>query len=261
MTPSLPTRSIASAISSPIAWSPLAEIVPTWAIMSPVTGFDIFLISLVARSTALSMPRLRAMAFAPAATVFTPSRKIACASTVAVVVPSPATSLVLDATSRTICAPMFSSGSFNSISFATVTPSLVMSGGPKLFSMTTLRPLGPSVTFTALARISTPRNIRSRASCENLTSLAVILDYSRNTSEVLLSEGSGGCLHGGFTLENAENVALLDDEEILAIEFHLAARPFAKQHSVAGLHIERHDLAAVVPGARSDRHDFALHWL
>jgi hypothetical protein len=30
--------------------------------------------------------------------------------------------------------------------------------------MTTLRPLGPSVTFTALARMSTPRSMRSRAS-------------------------------------------------------------------------------------------------
>src|ERR1043166_8802258 len=45
---------------------------------------------------------------------------------VAVVVPSPATSEVFDATSRTICAPMFSSGSFRSISLATVTPSLVI---------------------------------------------------------------------------------------------------------------------------------------
>jgi hypothetical protein len=53
---------------------------------------------------------------APAATVFTPSRKMAWASTVAVVVPSPATSEVFDATSRTICAPMFSSGSCSSIS-------------------------------------------------------------------------------------------------------------------------------------------------
>jgi hypothetical protein len=32
MTPSLPTFSIASAIISPISLSPLAEMVPTWAI-------------------------------------------------------------------------------------------------------------------------------------------------------------------------------------------------------------------------------------
>ena len=53
---------------------------------------------------------------------------MASASTVAVVVPSPATSLVLLATSRTIWAPMFSNGSSSSISLATVTPSLVMVG-------------------------------------------------------------------------------------------------------------------------------------
>src|SRR3974377_2194414 len=45
-----------------------------------------------------------------------------CASTVAVVVPSPATSEVLEATSRTICAPMFSRGSLSSLSFATHNP-------------------------------------------------------------------------------------------------------------------------------------------
>ena len=79
----------------------------------------------------------------PAATDFMPSRTIAWARTVAVVVPSPAMSLVFEATSRTICAPMFSNLSLSSISLATVTPSLVMRGAPKLLSMTTLRPLGP----------------------------------------------------------------------------------------------------------------------
>src|SRR5271168_4794994 len=70
---------------------------------------------------------------------------------VAVVVPSPATSEVFEATSRTIWAPMFSSGSASSISLATVTPSLVMFGPPNFFSRTTLRPLGPRVTLTASA--------------------------------------------------------------------------------------------------------------
>ena len=120
------------------------------------------------------MPRFRSIGFIPAATDFMPSRTIAWASTVAVVVPSPAMSLVFEATSRTICAPMFSNLSLSSISLATVTPSLVMRGAPKLFSMTTLRPLGPSVTFTALARMSTPRMMRSRASRLNFTSLAAI---------------------------------------------------------------------------------------
>src|SRR4051794_11556006 len=39
----------------------------------------------------------------------------------------------------------------------------------------TLRPFGPSVTLTALARMSTPRSMRSRASPENLTSLAAMV--------------------------------------------------------------------------------------
>ena len=79
-------------------------------------------------------------------------------------VPSPAWSLVFEATSRTICAPMFSNLSASSISLATVTPSLVIRGAPNDLSSTTLRPFGPSVTLTALARMSTPRSIRSRAS-------------------------------------------------------------------------------------------------
>ncbi len=79
------------------------------------------------------------------------------------VVPSPALSLVFEATSRTICAPMFSSLPASSTSLATVTPSLVTTGEPHDFSMTTLRPLGPRVTFTASARALTPRRIAARA--------------------------------------------------------------------------------------------------
>ncbi len=71
------------------------------------------------------MPRFKSMGLAPAVTFFKPVRTMACARIVAVVVPSPARSLVLEATSFTIWAPMFSTVSFNSISLATLTPSLV----------------------------------------------------------------------------------------------------------------------------------------
>ncbi len=165
MTPSLPTFFMASARNLPISASPLAEMVPTWAISS----FE------VTASTAMSIPRFRSIGFMPAATDLAPSRTIAAASTVAVVVPSPAASADLEATSRTIWAPMFSNLSSSSISLATVTPSLVMRGAPNDLSSTTLRPLGPSVTFTALLRMSTPRSMRSRASTPNLTSLADIM--------------------------------------------------------------------------------------
>ncbi len=158
---------------SPISFSPLAEMVPTCAISADDFTFLARLaMSAIAASTARSTPRFRSIGFMPAATDLAPSRTIAWASTVAVVVPSPARSLVFEATSRSICAPMFSNLSSSSISLATVTPSLVMRGAPNDFSITTLRPFGPSVTLTALARMSTPRSMRSRASLEKRTSLA-----------------------------------------------------------------------------------------
>ena len=164
ITPSLPTFSIASAMIVPIVASLLAEIVPTWAIILPLTGLLSFLSSSVTTATAFSMPSLRAIGLLPAVTFFRPSRSIAWASTVAVVVPSPATSEVFEATSRTIRAPRFSIGSLRSISFATVTPSLVISGDPNFLSRMTLRPRGPSVTLTASASAFTPRITAARAS-------------------------------------------------------------------------------------------------
>src|SRR5258705_6177379 len=100
---------------------------------------------------------------------------------------------------------MFSNLSSSSISLATVTPSLVMRGAPNDLSSTTLRPLGPSVTGTALVRMSTPRNIRSRASTENFTSLAAILllHYIRMRRRLR------GLLAGGRLIEHAHDVALL----------------------------------------------------
>ena len=164
MTPSLPTFSIASAMIVPIASSLFAEIMPTCAIILPLTGLLTFFSSSTTAATAFSIPSLRFIGLAPAVTFFRPSRSIAWASTVAVVVPSPATSDVFEATSRTIRAPRFSIGSLRSISFATVTPSLVIRGEPNFLSSTTLRPRGPRVTLTASASALTPRMIAARAS-------------------------------------------------------------------------------------------------
>src|SRR3989475_3035681 len=95
------------------------------------------------------MPRLRAIGFAPAATVLTPSLKIDWASTVAVVVPSPATSEVFEATSRTICAPMFWYGSSRPLSLAAPTPALGEGGRPPLLSGTTLGAPGAGAALPA----------------------------------------------------------------------------------------------------------------
>ena len=119
------------------------------------------------------MPRLRAIGWAPAATLRMPSRTMAWARTVAVVVPSPAMSLVLVATSLASCAPRFSYGSSSSTSRAMVTPSLVMVGAPNFLSMTTLRPFGPIVTLTASASALTPRSRARRASSSNSSIFAM----------------------------------------------------------------------------------------
>src|SRR5437870_7064713 len=173
MTPSLPTLSMASAMRLPICSSWL-EIAATWATSSwPLTGTESFLISSTTASTAFSMPSLSCIGLAPAVTLRKPSLIMVCARSVAVVVPSPATSLVLVATSRSSCAPVFSMASLSSISRTIVTPSLVTVGAPNFFSRTTLRPFGPSVMRTAWATVSMPFLRCCRASTSNVTVFAI----------------------------------------------------------------------------------------
>ena len=121
----------------------------------------------VTASTAWRMPRAMAMASAPLVRWRLASTRIASASTVAVVVPSPATSLVLLAASLTSLAPMFSYLSLSSTSSATVTPSLVTVGAPQPLSMTAFRPRGPRVVLTARASFWTPVSRLLRASVSN----------------------------------------------------------------------------------------------
>ncbi len=188
MTPSLPTFSMASATISPIAGS-AAEMAATWAIFSrSLMGTDCSLMAATTASTASSMPFFSWMGLAPAATFCRPALMSAWARTVAVVVPSPAMSLVLDATSLTSWAPMFWNGSSSSISFAMVTPSLVIVGDPNFLSRTTFRPFGPMVIFTALATRSTPLRISSRASASKSNCLAI---------ELLLPPRCGRVQHTG----------------------------------------------------------------
>src|ERR1700745_468459 len=68
---------------------------------------------------------------------------------------------------------MFSNWSFRWISRAIVTPSLVTTGDPVIFSRMTLRPLGPRVDLTASASWSTPASSRPRASAPKRSSLAM----------------------------------------------------------------------------------------
>src|ERR1700736_3188769 len=58
--------------------------------------------------------------------------------------------------------------------------------------------------------------------------------------------------------QHAHDVGFLHDQEFLAVELDLGARPFAEQHAVAGLDIDRDQLPGLVAAAGSDRHDLAL---
>src|SRR6266496_3933345 len=162
------------------------------------------------------------------------------ARTVAVVVPSPATSEVLEATSRTSCAPIFSYGSSSSISFATVTPSFVIVGLPNFLSRITLRPLGPSVALTARASFSMPRSNACRAFSSNCNCLAAISNFLLRLTD------------------DAEDVVLAHDQVRLIVDLDFSAAVFRDQHLVAFFHGEIDLLAFVVYLARAESDDFAL---
>src|SRR5262245_18072299 len=234
-TPSLPTLSIASAMTWPIDES-AAEIVATAAIsVFSSTSLACDWIESTAALTPFSMPRFRLIGLAPAATLRMPWATIAWASTVAVVVPSPATSFVFVATSLTSWAPMFSNGSSSSTSLAIETPSLVIVGAPHFLSRTTLRPFGPSVTLTASASLSTPASKARRASSSNLSSLAI------------------------RSLHHREDVAAREDQQVLALDGDLGAAVLRVEDRLADADVERDQLAGVLGAlAGADSQDLAL---
>ncbi len=233
----------------------LALIAPTWAISSFLeTGLAMLLRCSTAASTAFSMPRRTAVELLPRATLRMPSLKIARASTVAVVVPSPARSLVLLATSLTSLAPMFSKRSSSSISLLTVTPSLVTVGPPKDLAMITLRPVGPIVTATALASFSTPLSILARAESSKSSCFATSyfpaseLVIGLLTTEPRRSRRQKADYLFGLLRVSApswlyifarlsehfrEDVGFAEDLDLVAVDFDVAAGVLAVDHLVA----------------------------
>src|ERR1700704_436345 len=194
--------------------------------------------------------------FMAAATAFAPSLTMACASRVTVVVPSPASSPVFNAACFNKCAPMFSKLSASSISLATVAPSLLMRGGPNDLSSTTLWPLGPSVTFTASARTSTPRSIFSRASVLKRTSVAamiLLLQCDRDAEFLCCFR-----LCPRLAFDDPENIGLFKNEAIFAVDDHVGTHPFSEQYLIADLDIQRDDLAGLIARAWSNSQDLAF---
>ena len=91
---------------------------------------------------------------------------------------------------------MFSNRSSSSISLATVTPSLVTVGPPKLLSMMTFRPVGPMVTATAFASFSTPWSILALACSSNNSCFATLsspydFEFKRSVGRPSLQTNDG----------------------------------------------------------------------
>src|SRR5262245_43149769 len=71
----------------------------------------------------------------------------------------------------------------------------------------------------------------------------------------------GSDLHESTSSDHAHDVGLLHDQELLAIELDLGARPLAEQHPVPGLDVGLDDLAGLIASAWAHRDDLTLRRL
>src|SRR5215472_4048136 len=98
--------------------------------------------------------------------------------------------------------------------------------------------------------MSMPCNMRSRASVPSRMSLAAMI--------VLLS----ALLRSGrAALDEAHDVGFLHDDQFLAVDLDFAPWPLAEEDTIAGLDIERVNLAVFATGTRPDGNNFPLHRL
>src|ERR1700712_4239474 len=119
---------------------------------------------------------------------------------------------------------MFSNGSSSSISLAMDTPSLVIVGAPNFLSRTTLRPRGPRVTLTVSASLFTPASRARRASSSNFSCLTMLRFPFEPPKGSLLDDG--------------EDVAAGEDEQIVAVDGHFGAAVLRVEDDVALLDVE-----------------------
>src|SRR5438552_13225991 len=70
--------------------------------------------------------------------------------------------------------------------------------------------------------------------------------------------GLSGLPSGDRLVEHAHDVGLLHDQEFLAVDLDLGARPFAEQDAIADLDVDGDELAGLVAAARTDGDDLAL---
>src|SRR5512145_2518322 len=111
--------------------------------------------------------------------------------------------------------------------------------------MTTLRPLGPSVAFTASARMLTPLSRAARASSSNFSCFGMDqyppwVGWNRYWARV------------ESLLEDGEDVFLAQDQVVFTVDLDLVAGVLAEQDPITGLHVERDALAGLVHLAGAD---------
>src|SRR6266436_3368459 len=135
------------------------------------------------------------------------------------------------------------------MSFATVTPSLVMVGLPNFLSITTLRPLGPIVAFTADAMMLTPRSRAARPSSLNRICFGIWCSSSIVEGMTQPSRpGRVGGVRSPRLLDNGQHV----------VDLHLGAGILAEQDAVVGLYVQADLLAVLVHLPVAYRDDLAL---
>ncbi len=234
MTPSLPTLSMASAISSPMpgvlggdAWRPAAMSARLRSLGGLARAAP-----RRRRPTAASMPRLRSIGLAPGGDVAQAlaDQRLGQHGRGGGAVTRDVVGLgrhLLDE----LGAEVLVAGRSSSISRAMVTPSLVMVGAPNFLSRTTLRPRGPSVTLTVSASALTPRSERcdgrrprSSGSSPCLTSLQRSVDGRRARA---LIPGSGRSRTVQLVISRFSMTARTsragEDQVLLAVVLHLGA--------------------------------------
>src|SRR5687768_7902015 len=138
---------------------------------------------------------------------------------------------------------MFSYGSSSSMSRAMVTPSFVIVGAPNFLSSRAYRPLGPSVTLTASAILSTPRFSARRASSSNSSCFATFFSFLQRW---------------GPLFDDGQDVLLGQDQELFVIELELGAGILLEQDLLALAHLHRLALPVIQGAAGAGGQDGAL---
>ena len=76
-----------------------------------------------------------------------------------------------------------------------------------------------------------------------------------------LTPGLRGLLLRNRLVDDAHDVGLLHDQEFLAVNLDLCARPFAEQHAITFFDIDRNKLAGLIAPTWADGDDLSLRGL